>query len=133
MISANVFYVCSPTPLQRALATVLMAEPWYYDQLREKFDHKRRFAVAALESAGFQIYDSGSAFYLWARIPQDYRDAMQLNELLIKQGKVAGVPGNAFADSDVFDNYMRFCIAREDEVLRSALGRLQEAMSAGRT
>jgi aminotransferase len=129
----NVFYVCSPTPLQRALATVLMAEPWYYDQLREKFDHKRRFAVAALESAGFQIYDSGSAFYLWARIPQDYRDAMQLNELLIKQGKVAGVPGNAFADSDVFDNYMRFCIAREDEVLRSALGRLQEAMSAGRT
>src|SRR5262249_21784163 len=95
----NVFYVCSPTPLQRAWASVLMAEPSYYDELRAKFDRKRRFAVAALESVGFQIYDSGSAFYLWARIPNSYRDSMQLNELLIKQGRVAGVPGSAFADS----------------------------------
>src|SRR5262249_153448 len=65
----NVFYVCSPTPLQRALATVLMAEPQYYSELRERFTHKRNFAAEALESVGFQIYDSGSAFYVWARIP----------------------------------------------------------------
>lgn len=124
----NVFYVCSPTPLQRALAAVLMAEPQYYAELRDRFTLKRRFAVAALESVGFQIYDSGSAFYLWARIPQLYQDAMQLNESLISQG-VAGVPGSAFADSDVYDNYMRFCIAREDEILRSAFTKLQEALS----
>jgi aminotransferase len=33
----NVFYVCSPTPLQKALAQVLMADPGYYARLREKF------------------------------------------------------------------------------------------------
>lgn len=122
----NVFYVCSPTPLQRALAAVLMSDPGYYEELRERFARKRRFAADALHSLGFQIYDSGSAFYLWARIPEAYENAMQLNDLLIKAG-VAGVPGNAFADSDVFDNHMRFCIAREDEVLRSALGKIQDA------
>src|SRR5262245_43907612 len=54
----NVFYVCSPTPLQRALATVLMADPQYYDDLRERFRRKRQFAAESLKSAGFQIYDS---------------------------------------------------------------------------
>jgi aspartate/methionine/tyrosine aminotransferase len=54
---------------------------------------------------------------------------MELNEFLIKRAGVAGVPGNAFADSDLYDGYMRFCIAREDEVLRGALTKLEEAMA----
>ncbi len=124
----NVFYVCSPTPLQRALGAVLMSNPGYYEDLRQRFAGKRRFAAEVLTSAGFQIYDSGSAFYVWARIPGTFKDAMELNELLIRNG-VAGVPGNAFADSNDFDSYMRFCIAREDEILRSAFGRLQDTLS----
>jgi aspartate/methionine/tyrosine aminotransferase len=121
----NVFYVCSPTPLQRALAEVLMADPDYYKNLRERFRAKRRLATDVLEGLGFELYDSGSAFYIWARIPDGYKDAMQLNEMLMREAGVAGVPGSAFTDRDDWDNYMRLCIAREDKVLRSALDRLQ--------
>ena len=128
----NVFYVCSPTPLQRALSTVLMSDPRYYTELRERFNLKRRVAAEALEQAGFQIYDSGSAFYLWARIPDGYTDAMQLNEMLISRAGVAGVPGSAFADSDRYDSYMRLCIAREDEILRGALDKIQSTLSERR-
>lgn len=116
----NVFYVCSPTPLQRALARVPMADPRYYSNLRERFTSKCQRAAEVLEEVGFQIYDSGSAFYVWARIPEGFKDALQLNEMLISRAGVAGVPGSAFGDSDRCDNYMRFCIAREDEVLQSA-------------
>lgn len=125
----NVFYVCSPTPLQRALSEVLMSDPRYYTELRERFTLKRRVGTQALEQLGFQIYDSGSAFYLWARIPEGYQDAMQLNEMLISRAGVAGVPGSAFADSDVYDSHMRFCIAREDEILQGALDKIQGALS----
>jgi aminotransferase len=125
----NVFYVCSPTPLQRALATVLMAEPHYYAELRQRFVLKRDFAARTLERLGFRVYDSGSAFYLWARIPESYQNAMELNEFLINRAGVAGVPGNAFADSDAYDSYMRFCIAREDEILQGSLTKLERAMS----
>jgi aminotransferase len=124
----NVFYVCSPTPLQRALSVVLISELHYYDDLQERFARKRRFASEALESVGFEVYDSGSAFYLWARIPPDYDDATQLNELLISRG-VAGVPGSAFADSEQHDQFMRFCIAREDDVLESALHKIKRTLS----
>jgi aminotransferase len=125
----NIFYVCAATPLQKALAEVLVADPDYYPRLRERFHVKRRFAVDALEQVGFDVYDSGSAFYVWARIPESHTDAMQLNEMLISQAGVAAVPGSAFADTDEWDRYLRVCIAREDEVLRGALGRLTSALS----
>jgi aminotransferase len=125
----NVFYVCPPTPLQRALSQVLMADPRYYGKLRERFKVKRQMAVDALTPLGFEIYDSGSAFYVWARIPEGRGEAMELNELLMKRGGVAGVPGSAFADSDDWDHHMRLCIAREDDMLRGALEKIEAALT----
>src|SRR5215207_2881728 len=127
--AGNVFYVCSPTPLQRALARVLVADKEYYARLRERFAKKRKRAIEALRPLGFQIYDSGSAFYIWARIPAAFHDAMQLNEMLIERARVAAVPGSAFADSSDWDQHMRLCIAREDEILESALSKLTDALS----
>jgi aminotransferase len=127
----NVFYVCSPTPLQLALAQVLMSDPNYYTALRDKFKSKRRVAVDSLVKSGFQIYESGSAFYVWARIPQGYGDAVDFNQMLLSKG-VAGVPGGAFADSNEYQNYMRFCIAREDEILHGALEKIQNAVAEGK-
>ena len=124
----NLFYVCSPTPLQRALSEVLMTDPRYYAQLREGFAAKRNFAVQSLEQLGFEIYDSGSAFYVWTRIPAGFEDAVQLNELLIERAGVAGVPGSAFAESNDWNNYMRLCIAREDGMLQGAFARLQSTL-----
>ena len=123
----NVFYVCSPTPLQLALAEVLMADPDYYQRLRDRFVTKRRVAVDGLTNAGFEVYESGSAFYVWARIPDAYDDAIEFNQMLLSNG-VAGVPGSAFADSDEHQNYMRLCIAREDDVLQGALEKIQVAV-----
>ena len=125
----NVFYVCAPTPLQKALAQVLVADPSYYARLRERFTGKREQATAVLARLGFEIYDSGSAFYVWARAPKEFGDAMQLNEMLITRAGVAAVPGSAFTDTDAWDTYMRLCIAREDEVLQSALGKLERALA----
>jgi aspartate/methionine/tyrosine aminotransferase len=101
-----------------------MADPGYYDELRGIFRAKRERAAAALESIGFHVYPSASAFYLWVRIPDGRESAMQLNEALLERGGVAGVPGSAFADSPEWDRWMRLCIAREDSMLDGALDRI---------
>lgn len=126
--AANVIYVCPSTPLQAALSRVLMADANYYDRLRDKFDEKRRFASDALTDLGFQIYNSGSAFYLWTRIPEEFSDALKFNEMLMERAGVAGVPGSAFADSDDWDSFMRICIAREDAILEGALDKFKNAL-----
>ena len=125
--AANVIYVCPATPLQAALSRVLMADDDYYAKLRDKFDGKRRFASEVLTDLGFQIYNSGSAFYLWTRIPEEYSDAIKFNEKLMENG-VGATPGSAFADSDDWDAYMRICIAREDTVLEGALEKIRTAL-----
>lgn len=124
----NVFYVCSPTPLQYALARVLMADPGYYDAQRDEFRAKRERASATLERLGFGIYPSPSSFYLWVRIPEGFKEAMELNARLLERAGVAGVPGSAFADDPAWNRWMRLCIAREDAMLDGALERIERAL-----
>ena len=126
--AANVIYVCPATPLQAALSRVLMTDVNYYDKLRARFDEKRHFVSAELRELGFDIYNSGSAFYLWTRIPKEFNDALKFNEMLMEKAGVAGVPGSAFAETDDWDAYMRICIAREDSVLQGAMEKLRTAL-----
>lgn len=125
----NIIYVCAATPLQTALSRVLMAREDYYDNLRELFDAKRHHFSGVLRDLGFEIYNSGSSFYIWARIPEQYNDALKFNEMLIEKAGVGATPGSAFADSDEWDAYMRICIAREDHILEGALEKLKTALS----
>ena len=123
--AANVIYVCPATPLQAALSKVLMADDAYYPQLRDKFDGKRAFTSEIITGLGFDIYNSGSAFYLWARIPDQYDDAIAFNEMLMRGCGVGMTPGSAFADTDNWDAFVRICIAREDRVLEGAMDKLK--------
>lgn len=127
--AANVVYVCPATPLQAALSRVLMADETYYERLRQKFDEKRLMASEVLRGLGFEIYNSGSAFYLWARIPEEFNDALKFNEMLMEKAGVGATPGSAFADSDDWDAHMRICIAREDHVLEGALEKMKNVLS----
>jgi len=126
--AANVIYVCPATPLQAALAKVLMADDNYYNELRDKFDQKRIRFSEGIRELGFDIYNSGSAFYLWARIPERYGDAIAFNEMLMRDAGVGMTPGSAFADSDTWDAHVRICIAREDHILDGALEKLRNTL-----
>ncbi len=125
----NIYYVCTPTPLQHALARVLLADPGYYDRLRVDFAHKREIITSALERAGFSVYPSRSSFYVWVRIPPRFSEATELNDFLIREAGVAGVPGSAFMDDPDRDVYMRFCFAREDAMLTLAAEQIVKALA----
>ncbi|KXK04254.1 MAG: aspartate aminotransferase [Acidobacteria bacterium OLB17] len=90
---------------------------------------KRREFAKGLEGLGFQIYDSGSAFYLWARIPEGNSDAIAFNEMLMRDAGVGMTPGSAFADSDRWDAHVRICIAREDDILAGAMEKLRGTLA----
>jgi aminotransferase len=127
--AANVIYVCPATPLQAALSRVLMADEGYYPALREKFEKKRAFTSEVLSGLGFEIYNSGSAFYLWARIPRQFDDAIAFNEMLMRDAGVGVTPGSAFADGDLWDAHVRICIAREDSILDGAMEKIKTVLS----
>jgi aspartate/methionine/tyrosine aminotransferase len=106
-----------------------MADDSYYPQLRDKFDEKRRSFSEGISDLGFEIYNSGSAFYLWARIPKQFDDAIAFNEMLMRDAGVGMTPGSAFADSDRWDSYVRICISREDAILDGAMEKLRKVLA----
>jgi aminotransferase len=124
----NLYYVCTPTPFQNALARVLLADPDYYIDLRRTFAGKREIIRGALEECGFRVYPSRSSFYLWCRIPEQFSDSTELNQFLISKAGVAAVPGSAFMDDPEEDVYMRICFAREDSMLEGAVERISAAL-----
>jgi len=107
----------------------LMADDNYYTELRDKFDRKRLATSEILTGLGFDIYNSGSAFYLWARIPERFDDAIAFNEMLMRDAGVGMTPGSAFADTDTWDAHVRICIAREDAILDGAMAKLKSVLS----
>ena len=127
--AANVIYVCPATPLQAALAKVLMVDSDYYTKLRDQFNTKRIAFSEGLRELGFDIYNSGSAFYIWARIPEKFSDAIAFNEMLMRDAGVGMTPGAAFADTDMWDSYVRICIAREDSILDGAMEKLRSVLN----
>ena len=126
--AANVIYVCPVTPLQAALSRTLMSDSEYYSRLRDKFDAKRQQFSEGLKDLGFEIYNSGSAFYIWARIPEGNNDAIAFNEMLMQKAGVGMTPGSAFANSDDWDAHVRICIAREDSILNGAMEKLRAVL-----
>ncbi|MER3431646.1 MAG: hypothetical protein C4325_13605 [Blastocatellia bacterium] len=126
---ANVVYVCPATPLQSALASVLMKDPGYYHRLEESFNGKREFVASQLRQLDFELFESGSAFYIWARIPRQFSDAVAFNEMLMRDAGVGLTPGSAFADSERWDAYVRICIAREDRILHSAIEKIRSVLN----
>lgn len=126
--AANVIYVCPVTPLQSALSRVLMSDSNYYTELRDKFDTKRQRFSEGLRELGFDIYNSGSAFYIWARIPEGNNDAIAFNEMLMQKAGVGMTPGSAFANTDDWDAHVRICIAREDSILDGSMEKLRSVL-----
>ena len=92
-------YVCPAISAAGRIGKVLMAYPDYYSELRDKFDGKRLKFSSGLEESGFKIDDSGSAFYIWAKIPSETLNAIAFNEMLMEKAGVGMTPGAAFADT----------------------------------
>lgn len=131
---SDLVYVCAPAPLQAGVAAGIVGlGDAYYAGLAASFTHKRDLITSALRRAGFRFVDPAGAYYILAdasHLPGDgSRDrAMRL----LQATGVASVPGSAFYDTDAGDSLLRFCYAKEDDVLADACRRLEASGSLTR-
>ena len=65
------------------------------------------------------------AFYVYARLPEDFPDADTFCELLLNQTGVALTPGTDFGDFET-DRYVRISYAQERSSLEQAVSRIAE-------
>jgi aminotransferase len=121
-------YICTPAPFQHALATVLRELPSeFYDELGAKYARKRDFFASILSEIGFDVCIPQGAYYLVADFQRAFGSMPSYDFVLkmIDEAKIGAVPSNDFVTAPAKANWVRFCVAVEDDVLTQAAEQLR--------
>ena len=117
----------TPNPMQHGAAAALRAPDSYYDDLREGYRRRRDLLAGELDRVGFGVSVPEGAYYVLAdHRPFGFADDVAFVEHLISEIGVAAIPPSAFYHgSDEGRNLVRFAFCKDDDVLRSAVARLE--------
>jgi len=100
------------------------------DQVKEtiaEFDARRKIIVNGLKRIkGFRVVEPKGAFYVFPNIKAFGMTGKEFSEFLLKETKVAVVPGDEFGPSGEY--YVRISYATSREKLKEALARMEEAL-----
>jgi aminotransferase len=121
----DLFAICAPTPLQWGVARALEIGDEYYATMASDYQKKRDMLADALSEAGFTPSIPQGAYYMLAKIPDDFRDDKEAAQALLETTRVASVPGSAFFVSEAGKRMLRFCFAKDFDSLDEACKRLR--------
>ncbi len=124
----DLVYVCTPAPLQVGTAAGMNELPdSYYQDLSKEFQDKRDKICGALDRAGLTPYVPQGAYYVLADISKIPGKTSKERALrLLKDTKVATVPGEAFFHAGGGETLTRFCYAKTDDVIDQACRNLEK-------
>ena len=111
---------CTVSPMQFALADFLKL-PEHYEQLSEFYQRKRDRFNDALSGSRFTLKPSKGSFFQivsYEKITDEYDYDLAIR--LTKEIKVASVPVSVFYKEKRDDKLLRFCFAKDDEILDKA-------------
>ena len=128
---SDLVYVCAPTPLQLGAAAGLMSlSPDYFTELADKYCKKRDRLCGVLDAVGLTPTIPEGAYYVLAdtsRLPGATSNDRAMH--LLRETGVASVPGQSFFTGNDGDAIVRFCFAKEDDVIEDACQRLESALA----
>lgn len=117
--------VGAAAPLQEAVIPGLKFEQSYYDDLLEKYTHKKELFLKGLDELQLAHTDPQGAYYVLLDISEfGYVNDQEFCELLAREVGVGAVPGSSFFKEPV-NHLIRMHFAKKDETLLEALKRLE--------
>jgi len=115
---------CVAHPFQVAMAEALANMDEYLAEFKRDYRKKRDLLVSGLKERGFNVLNPAGTYFTIALLPEGVND-VEYCKKLIEEKKVATIPTSAFyIKSDEGSRMIRFCFAKTDETLQSALKNL---------
>lgn len=122
----DLIYVCGPAPLQMGVARGIDELPAsYYQSLCQQYSSKRDKICSVLTKIGLDPYLPQGAYYVLSNVNNlPGSSSKEKAMFLLKNSGVATVPGNAFYADAKGENLVRFCFAKDDDIVEEACQRL---------
>lgn len=115
--------LCAPITGQIASGEALTKSAASVQMMKKEYNRRRRYIVSALNDLGLTCHLPEGAFYVFPSIKSTGQSSMDFATGLLKDQKVALVPGTAFGDS--CEGSVRISYASSYENLKEAIRRIK--------
>jgi aminotransferase len=116
--------MCVPITSQMAACEALETGRKSVEEMKREYKRRREFITERLNELGLECKKPDGAFYIFALIKKTGLASLDFAQRLLKEQKVAVVPGTAFGRE--FDDYVRISYASSFDNLREALSRMEK-------
>ncbi len=109
------------TPIQIASIEALESSQDCVKDIQKLYQSRRDTLCSGLNSINWQVEVPKATMYIWAQIPDFYKDmgSLEFSKKLINDAKVAVSPGIGFGDYG--DNFVRFALIENEHRTRQAI------------
>lgn len=115
--------MCAPTTSQYAAVEALRNGDEDVQHMRESYDQRRRFLINAFQEMHLDCFEPQGAFYMFPSIKRFGMTSEEFATRLLREEKVAVVPGTAFGDCG--EGFLRVSYAYSLKSLKEALSRIK--------
>ena len=115
--------MCAPTTSQYAAVEALKNGDEDIAMMREAYNQRRRYLMHAFKEMGLQCFEPYGAFYVFPCIKEFGMTSDEFAERLLREEKVAVVPGTAFGDCG--EGFLRISYAYSLENLQIAMEKIE--------
>lgn len=115
--------MCAPTTSQYAAIEALKYGDPDVEMMRNAYDQRRRYLVHSLREMGLECFEPYGAFYVFPCINSLGMTSDEFATSLLREEKVAAVPGTAFGDCG--EGFLRISYASSIENLKIAMERME--------
>ena len=122
--------MCAPTTSQYAAVEALKNGDPDVEMMCEAYDGRRRFLLHEFRRMGLSCFEARGAFYVFPCIKSLGMTSEEFATQLLKEEKVAVVPGTAFGDCG--EGFLRISYAYSIDNLKVALERIERFVNTHR-
>jgi len=115
--------MCVPITSQMAAAEALASGRKSVEEMKREYKRRRELVIGGLNKIGLSCAMPQGAFYAFPCIKNTGMKALEFAEQLLKEEKVAVVPGTAFGRE--YNDYIRISYASSFENLKDSLSRIE--------
>jgi aminotransferase len=114
--------LCASIISQMAAQEALKSADRSVQEMKREYRRRREYTISRLNGIGLECHKPEGAFYAFPSIKSTGLSSMKFSEGLLKQEKVAVVPGTAFGASG--EGYVRISYASNLDKIKEALDRM---------
>jgi len=115
--------LCAPITAQMGAVEALKNGDGEMQKMVREYDRRRRLVVSGLNKLGLECFEPKGAFYAFPSIKSTGMNSEEFAGRLLKEQKVAVVPGDVFGECG--EGYLRCSYATSREQLVEALARIE--------